>query len=75
MSLHSWSTPTVSRDTLARSPQASTVGFEAKILLDGVCVAYVIMPLCFAGLSELADERPRGTLLSADPPWPQMIGE
>ena len=45
VSLHSWSTPTVSRDTLAKSPQESTVGFEAKVLLDGVCVAYVIMPL------------------------------
>lgn len=39
VSLHSWSTAVVSRETVARAPQESMVGFEAKVLLDGVCVA------------------------------------
>lgn len=57
VSLHSWSTPTVSRETVARAPQEITVGFEAKVLLDGVCVASVtvlFVPLSTVGQ---ADER------------------
>ena len=51
------------------------VGFEAKVLLDGVCVACVTMLLILlAGGSWLTNDG-RGTLLSQDPPWPQMIGE
>ena len=60
---------------MARVPQESMVGFEAKVLLDGVCVACVIMPLVPLTFVSLLTNNSRGTLLSADPPWPQMIGE
>ena len=45
VSLHSWSAPSVSRETVARAPQESMVGFEAKVLLDGVCIAFVTVLL------------------------------
>ena len=74
MSLHSWSTPTVSRETVAKAPQMSMVGFEAKVLLDGACVAFVTALLDLMTIVSSLTNRVRGTLLSQDPPWPQMIG-
>lgn len=42
ISLHSWATPVASRATQAMVAQGSAIGFEAKMLLDGVCSAWVI---------------------------------
>ncbi len=50
------------------------VGFDAKVLLDGVCTACVTTLFVWLTINGLADDG-RGTLLSQDPPWPQMIGE
>ena len=75
VSLHSWSTPTVSRETAAGSSQDGVAGFEAKVLLDGVCIACVtVLLVSLTGRSWLTNDG-RGTLLGQDPPWPQMIGE
>lgn len=52
------------------------VGFEAKVLLDGVCVAYVTtLFYSHPHIVEWLTDGCRGTSLSQDPPWPQMIGE
>ena len=60
---------------MAKTPQESMVGFEAKVLLDGVCVAYVVvLHESLLTVSWLTNDG-RGTLLNQDPPWPQMIGE
>lgn len=75
VSLHSWSTPTVSRETVARAPQEDMVGFEAKVLLDGVCIACVTAPLVSLPTMNRLTNDGRGTLLHQDPPWPQTIGE
>ena len=57
VSLHSWSTPTVSRETVARAPEESMIGFEAKVLLDGICVAYATMLLISLAFLGLADKQ------------------
>lgn len=75
MSLHSWSTPTVSRETVARAPQENMVGFEIQVLLDGVCIACVIVLLALLPTMIWLTDDCSGTLLSQDPPWPQMVGE
>lgn len=75
MSLHSWSTPTISRETVAKAPLESMVGFEAKVLLDGVCIACVTVLLdSLPTMSRLTNDG-RGTLMNQDPPWPHMIGK
>ena len=75
VSLHSWSTPTISRETVARAPQEDMVGFEAKVLIDGICLACVTMLLISLTIVSWLTINSRGSFLSADPPWPQMIGE
>lgn len=51
------------------------VGFEAKVVLDGVCIAFVtVLLVLLPTMSWLTDDG-RGALLNKDPPWPQMIGE
>ena len=51
------------------------VGFEAKVLLDGVCVAWVTMLLVLSPNMSWLTKDGSGTILNQDPPWPQMIGE
>ena len=60
---------------MARAPQESMAGFEAKVVLDGVCIAWVTKLLVpFPTMSWLMNDG-RGIVLNQDPPWPQMIGE
>lgn len=50
------------------------VWFEAKVLVDGVCTACVLVslgPLPDLWLTMLGS----GMLFNTDPPWPQVIGE
>lgn len=51
------------------------MGFEAKVLLDGVCVACVTLLLVSLPTMSGLTNSGRGTLLNQDPPWPQMIGK
>lgn len=39
ISLHSWEPPVATRSTKAITPKESTAYFEARVLLDGSCVA------------------------------------
>ena len=66
----------VSCETVAKAPRESMVGFEAKVLLDGVGVAFVtsLLQSHHHTVGWLMNDC-RGTLLNQDPPWPQMIGE
>lgn len=41
VSLHSWAAPVASRATKAMAQDESMVYYEAKVMLDGVCTAYV----------------------------------
>lgn len=41
VSLHCWHAPEPSRATMSLGSKGVIVAFEAKVLLDGVCVAYV----------------------------------
>ncbi len=41
VSLHSWAAPVPSRATKAMAQDESMVFYEAKVLLDGICTAYV----------------------------------
>lgn len=41
VSLHSWAAPVPSRATKAMAHDESMVYYEAKVLLDGICTAYV----------------------------------
>jgi hypothetical protein len=42
VSIHSWASPVASRATQALADQGNQVWFEAKVLLDGICTAWVI---------------------------------
>lgn len=39
--MHSWSPPVASNATTAMSLDQSMIGFEVKVLLDGIYMAYV----------------------------------
>ena len=41
VSIHSWEAPIASPDTVMLAQQADWIWFEARVLLDGFCVAYV----------------------------------
>ena len=41
VSIHSWEAPIASPDTVMLAHQADWIWFEAHVLLDGFCVAYV----------------------------------
>ena len=41
VSIHSWEAPIASPDTVTLAQQADWIWFEARVLLDGFCVAYV----------------------------------
>ena len=45
VSLHSWTPPFANRNTYDVAPHNDSVYFEARVLLDGVCVAYVHVAL------------------------------
>ena len=41
VSIHSWEPPVVSPETQASARDGDKVYFEARVLVDGLCVAYV----------------------------------
>ena len=41
VSIHSWEAPIASPDTVTLAQQADWIWFEARVLLDGFCVACV----------------------------------
>lgn len=45
ISLHCWKTPEISQFTQSYSKHAELVKFEARVLLDGRLVAYVLDPM------------------------------
>lgn len=42
ISIHSWTTPTISQFTKSYSKHANDVKFEARLFVDGRLVAYVV---------------------------------
>jgi len=42
VSIHSWTSPVASRATQAMADHGNQVWFEARVLLDGTCTAWVI---------------------------------
>lgn len=42
VSIHSWEPPVASADTRESVKDAGQIYFEARVLIDGVCIAYVV---------------------------------
>lgn len=72
ISLHSWEPPVATRSTKAIASKESMAYFEARVLLDGSCVAYASPSMQQA--RRLLMISTRGILFNQQSPWPQVIG-
>lgn len=57
VSIHSWASPVASRATQAMAAHGSQIWFEAKVLLDGVCTAYVTESVYASHRVNVTDQR------------------
>ena len=73
VSIHSWEAPIASPDTVTLAQQADWIWFEACVLLDGFCVAYVQKLFLHNGATRLMGQI-RRVWFNQQAGWPQIIG-
>ena len=75
VSIHSWEAPIASPDTVTLAQQADWIWFEARVLLDGFCVAYVHRLILRDGATRLMSNSERSGSISKLAGLKSLVGQ